>query len=93
MVPLGDVNKALKGADWPSNMDFFEMWEKTDKGRDFAKKYPEVITLAKYLYGRIKSQGMHAGGVVFSNEDVFRLLRLTWTRLLRSDSLSTTCWV
>jgi DNA polymerase-3 subunit alpha len=70
MVPLGDVNKALKGADWPSNMDFFEMWEKTDKGRDFAKKYPEVITLAKYLYGRIKSQGMHAGGVVFSNEDI-----------------------
>lgn len=70
MVPLGDVNKALKGADWPPNMDFFEMWEKTDKGKAFAKKYPEVIRLAKYLHGRVRSQGMHAGGILVSKEPI-----------------------
>ncbi len=70
MVPLGDVNKALKGADWPSSMDFFEQWDGTEKGREFAKKYPEVIKLAKFMYGRIRSQGMHAGGIVVSSEPI-----------------------
>ena len=70
MVPLGDVNKALKGADWPSNMDWFAMFEGTDKGKAFAKKYPEVMKLAKYLHGRIRTQGMHAGGIVVSKEPI-----------------------
>lgn len=70
MVPLGDVNKALKGADWPSSMDFFEMWGATDKGRDFAKQYPEVMKLAKFMYGRIRTQGMHAGGIIVSSEPI-----------------------
>lgn len=70
LVPLGDVNRALKGADWPSNMDFFEQWEKTERGREFIKKYPEVIKLAKYLHGRIREQGMHAGGIVVSREPI-----------------------
>lgn len=70
LVPLGDVNKALKGADWPSNMDWFAMWEATDKGEEFSKKYPYVVKLAKALHGRIKSQGMHAGGVVMSSEPI-----------------------
>lgn len=69
-VPLGDVNKALKGADWPANMDFFEMWDKTEQGNYFRKKYPEVIKLAKFLNGRIRTQGMHAGGIVVSSEPI-----------------------
>ena len=68
MVPLGDVNKALKGADWVKN--WWEEWEATDKGRAFMKKYPEVIRLAKYLFGRIRTQGMHAGGIVVSSEPI-----------------------
>lgn len=70
MIPFADVNRALKGADWPNSMDFFEEWDKTEKGSEFAKKYPEVIRLAKYLYGRVRSQGMHAGGVVLSSEPI-----------------------
>lgn len=70
MVPLGDVNKALKGADWMPPMDWWKEWEATDKGRDFIKKYPEVITLAKFMYGRIRTQGMHAGGIVVSKEPI-----------------------
>lgn len=71
-VPLGDVNRALKGADWPSDIDFFQMWESTDKGREFKKKYPDTIRLAKYIYGRKRSQGMHAGGIVMSREPINR---------------------
>lgn len=69
-VPLGEVNKALKGADWLAN--WWEEWEKTEKGREFSMKYPEVIKLAKYLSGRIRSQGMHAGGIVVSSEPIFK---------------------
>lgn len=69
-VPLGEVNKALKGADWPKEMDFFDQWERTKKAIDFSRKYPEVIKLAKFMYGRLKTQGMHAGGIVISNEPV-----------------------
>jgi DNA polymerase-3 subunit alpha len=70
LVPLGDVNYALKGADWPSGMDFFDQWDPTDRAKDFSKKYPEVIKLAKFMYGRLKTQGMHAGGVVLSNSPI-----------------------
>lgn len=70
LVPLSDVNKALKGADWPANMDFFEQWEATDKGKEFKSKYPEVIKVAKYLYGRRRTQGMHAGGLVVANQPI-----------------------
>jgi DNA polymerase-3 subunit alpha len=67
-VPLGDVNRALKGADWTDK--FFDFWGETDKGDEFAKKYPEVIKLAEYLHGRLKSQGMHAGGLIMSNTPI-----------------------
>lgn len=69
-VPLGDVNKALKGADWPAQMDWFQQFEGTEKGKAFARKYPEVMKLAKYLHGRLRSQGMHAGGIVVSKEPI-----------------------
>ena len=68
MVPLGEVNKALKGADWLKN--WWDEWERTDKAKEFIKKYPEVIKLAKFLYGRLRTQGMHAGGIVVSSEPI-----------------------
>lgn len=67
-VPLGDVNKALKGADWPK--DWWDEFLSSDKGKEFSKKYPEVIKLGKFLHGRIRSQGMHAGGIVVSSEPI-----------------------
>jgi DNA polymerase-3 subunit alpha len=69
-VPRTEVNYALKGADWPNNMDWFALFLDTDKGKDFAKKYPEVIKLGKFLLGRRRSQGMHAGGLVVSKEPI-----------------------
>lgn len=67
-VPLGEVNRALKGADWPNN--FFEHFTMTEKGATFAKKYPEVMKLAKFMLGRLKTQGMHAGGLIVSNQPI-----------------------
>lgn len=66
-VPLGEVNRALKGADFPTN--FFEQWN-GEKAREFRAKYPKVVELAQYLYGRIREQGMHAGGIVLSKEPI-----------------------
>lgn len=72
-VPLADVNKALKNVDAPTdNVDYFSIWEKTDQARDFMKKYPEIVPMAKKLQGRIRSAGMHASGVIVSKEPIER---------------------
>lgn len=70
MVPLDDVNKCLKGADYPPNMDFFEQWANTDGYKDFKRKYPDALKLAQFLHGRVRSQGMHAGGLVMAKEPI-----------------------
>lgn len=69
-VPLDDVNKALKGADYPPKMDFFAEWGKTDNFKQFKSKYPDALKLAMFLHGRVRSQGMHAGGIVVAKEPI-----------------------
>lgn len=64
MVPLGDVNRALK------NVNTFEEFETSENTKEFRQKYPEVIDLAKKLRGSIRSQGMHAGGLVVSSKPI-----------------------
>jgi len=67
-IPLGEVNRALKGADWPIN--FFEQFEASEKGKAFAKAYPEVLRLAKFMHGRLEKTGIHAGGLILSNQPI-----------------------
>jgi DNA polymerase-3 subunit alpha len=67
-IPLGEVNRAMKGADWPIN--FFEQFEASEKGAPFAKKYPEVMRLAKFMHGRLEKTGIHAGGLILSNQPI-----------------------
>lgn len=69
-IPLGEVNKALKGADAPPKVDFLDWYEQTPQGRDFFMRYPEVKKYAKELQGRIKSVGMHAAGMVVAKEPI-----------------------
>lgn len=69
-VPLADVNKSLKNLDTPPEVDFIPVWEKSEQGRDFIRKYPEVLKYAKLLQGRIRSVGMHPSGVVVSKEPI-----------------------
>lgn len=63
-VPLGETNKALQGI---STIDQFEA---SKPAQAYRNKYPDVIKLAKALRGRIKSIGMHAGGLVLSKEPI-----------------------
>jgi DNA polymerase-3 subunit alpha len=69
-VPLGEVNKALKNLEGPPDKPevFFDLFVRSDQGKEFMKKYPEVLPLARKLAGRIRSSGMHAAGLVLSKE-------------------------
>lgn len=63
-VPLGDVNKALKG------IETWEDYESNPNTRWFRDKYPEVTDLASKLRGRIRAVGIHAAGVVVAKEPI-----------------------
>lgn len=69
-VPVQEVNKATKGIDTPPDKPhlFFEAFKNSDKGREFIKKYPEVLRLAEHMQGRVRGVGMHAAGVVLSKQ-------------------------
>ncbi len=64
MVPLGDVNKALK------SVDTFEDYMDSPNTKEFRLKYPEVTWLAERLRGKIRSVGVHAAGVVVAKDDI-----------------------
>ena len=63
-VPLGEVNKALKG------VETFEEFESNKNVDWFKQKYPEVLKFASDLRGRIRSVGIHAAGVVVAKDSI-----------------------
>ena len=65
-VSLSETNKATKDNDPPDGVDFFDHFARANRSKEYAKKYPDVITLAKRLEGKPASMGMHAAGVVLS---------------------------
>jgi DNA polymerase III subunit alpha len=80
-VPLGEVNKALKG------IETFEEFETNPNAAWFREKYPEVIKFGSDLRGRIRSVGMHAAGVVVANEDISKYAPIE-TRKDATDEVS-----
>jgi DNA polymerase-3 subunit alpha len=64
MVPLSDVNRALK------SVDTFEDYLESPNTKEFRMKYPEVTWLAERLRGKIRSVGVHAAGVVVAKDDI-----------------------
>ena len=64
MVPLQDVNKALK------SVDTFEDYLESPNTKEFRAKYPEVTWLAERLRGKIRSVGVHAAGVVVAKDEI-----------------------
>lgn len=66
-VPLAETTRATKDNDAPADADYIDFFVQSEKGRDFAKKYPDTIKVARGLQGRIRQGGMHAAGVVISN--------------------------
>jgi len=61
-VPLSEVNPAMKKV---HNFDGFQFSPET---AGFRNEYPEVLDLARRLRGRIRSVGIHAGGIVVAKE-------------------------
>lgn len=81
LVPLGEVNKALKG------VETFEEYEVSPSTEEFRKKYPEVTKYAAMLRGKIRSNGMHAAGVVVAKDDISKYVPIE-TRKDPDDSVS-----
>lgn len=73
-VPLADVNRALKENDASlavnESYGYYDWFIKTKKGRAFDKKYPEVVELARLMYGRVRSFGRHASAIVASSNPI-----------------------
>ena len=69
-VPIAEVNRATKNNDAPPNAYYFDYFDKSNQGKEFSKKYPEVVDLAKRLYGRLRGGGMHAAGLIISKEPI-----------------------
>lgn len=71
-VPVGEVNSATKDVDAPADKPdlFFDLFGKSEKGKKFTEKYPEVLELAHHLSGRIQSIGKHPAGIVVAKEEI-----------------------
>jgi DNA polymerase-3 subunit alpha len=81
LIPLGEVNKALKG------VETFEEYESSPSTEEFRKKYPEVTKYASRLRGKIRGNGMHAAGVVVAKDDISKYVPIE-TRKDPDDSVS-----
>lgn len=74
-VAYGDVNKAMKvleGIDEITGHDVIQEFKssKDARARDFNIKYPDVVTVAEKLYGRVRGYGMHAAGIILANKPI-----------------------
>jgi DNA polymerase-3 subunit alpha len=81
LVPLGEVDKALKG------IETFEEYERSASTEEFRKKYPEITKYASMLRGKIRSSGMHASGVVVAKDDISKYVPIE-TRKDPNESVS-----
>jgi len=81
LIPLGEVNKALKG------VETFDEYEISTSTAEFRAKYPEVTKYASMLRGKIRGNGMHAAGVVVAKDDISKYVPIE-TRKDPNDSVS-----
>jgi len=81
LIPLGEVNKALK------TVETFEEYESSASTEEFRQKYPEVTKYASMLRGKIRGNGMHAAGVVVAKDDISKYVPIE-TRKDPDDSVS-----
>lgn len=69
-VPYGPTNKVMKcleGIDEITGHDVIAEFEKAKPAKEFNSQYPDVLKVAKMLYGRVTGYGMHAAGIVVAN--------------------------
>lgn len=89
-VPLKEVNRALKDNDASLVMNespqYYDWFIATPKGREFNRKYPEVVELARMLHGRLKTFGQHASAIVASKEPIENYVPVETAKRTGSDT-------
>jgi DNA polymerase-3 subunit alpha len=55
----------------------FDSKEQTQDIQNFIAKYPKIFTLAKSIRGAIQHAGMHAAGIIISDEDLTNIIPTT----------------
>lgn len=59
--------------------------KRSEAGRNFLNEYPQTLTVAERLEGRIKGTGIHAAGVVVSSEPLWKVCPVE-SRTSKGDS-------
>lgn len=77
-VPLAEVNACT--TKMGDDVNRMENWEKVVEAypvlNEFEKKYPKVCDLVRKFNGRVRSLGMHAGGVVIASCNLTKTIPL-----------------
>lgn len=87
-VPFSEVNKTMKileGIDEITGHDVIEEFRLSKQAREFNRKYPDVVNIAKKLYGRIYGYGMHAAAVVIANRPIADLAPIETRKIAGTD--------
>lgn len=63
-APFGETTKLV------NKITTIEEFAKHPDTKEYRKKYPHVVPLARQLNGRIQNFGMHAGGIILSKEPI-----------------------
>jgi DNA polymerase-3 subunit alpha len=79
-IPVAEVNRATKDNDEQPGTDFFQHFLQSEKGREFNRKHPEVVPLAKALQGKLRGRGIHAAGLVVSKEPLEKYVPIETAR-------------
>lgn len=73
-IPLADVNRALKDNDasllMNESYDYYDWFVKTPRGKEFDRKYPQAVQLARMMHGKLKQFGQHPSAIVASKEPI-----------------------
>ena len=94
-----EVTTNIEDKDEENNPISWETALEINKGlAEYCEKYPDVYDAAKRLYGRIRGQGKHAGGLIISKSRLDELVPLTvdknghplsaWTEGLHAQDLA-----
>ena len=77
-IPLSEVNACT--TKMGDDVNRMKSWEEAASAypvlKEFEKSYPEVCSIVKQFNGRVRSLGMHAGGVVIASCDLTKTIPL-----------------
>jgi DNA polymerase-3 subunit alpha len=87
-VPFAEVNKTMKvlnGIDEITGHDVIQEFEDSQQTKEFNAKYPDVVTFARQLYGKINGYGTHAAGFIITKQAVSEYAPVETRKVAKSD--------